>query len=131
MKSILDHVPSHASGRTSSAALTQASLDYQRIEYGFHPTPFGNCLLGVTPRGICWLSFLDDGSHREAFREIKSHWSGAELVERPEVTTPVATRIFSDLEKRRNSLGLLLMGTNFQIKVWQALLSIAPGTIDR
>jgi AraC family transcriptional regulator of adaptative response/methylated-DNA-[protein]-cysteine methyltransferase len=45
------------------------------------------------------------------------------------VTAPVAVRIFSDLEKRRNSLGLLLMGTNFQIKVWQALLKIAPGAI--
>src|SRR5882762_9845034 len=52
-----------------------------QIEYGFHPTRFGPCLLAVTPRGICWLSFLADTDKLESIRELRSHWSGAQLAE--------------------------------------------------
>ncbi len=101
-----------------------------QIEYGFHPTRFGSCLLAVTPRGICWLSFLGDTGERESLRELRSHWSGAELVERPDSTRQVANRIFSNRAGRGNSLAsLLLMGTNFQIKVWQAMLNIPAGAL--
>ena len=101
-----------------------------RIEYGFHPTPFGPCLLGLTQRGICWLSFVSDPGNRAALRKLKSHWSGATFVEQPGTTGPVASRIFPNLETRRKSpLHLLLMGTNFQIKVWRALLEIPAGAV--
>src|SRR3954467_7865494 len=47
------------------------------IHYGFHATPFGRCLLGVTSRGICWLSFTEDKTgENAAVRELTSHWSG-------------------------------------------------------
>ena len=101
-----------------------------RIEYGFHPTRFGSCLLGLTQRGICWLSFVSNTGERAALQELKSHWGGAAFVERPEATGPVASRIFSSLEGRQQSpLSLLLMGTNFQIKVWRALLEISAGAV--
>ena len=102
-----------------------------RIEYGFHPTRFGPCLLGLTKRGICWLSFVSDtGDERAALQELKSHWAGATFAERPEATGPVASRIFPGLEGRRKpSFSLLLMGTNFQIKVWRALLEIPAGAV--
>jgi len=101
-----------------------------RIEYGFHQTPFGLCLLGLARRGVCWLGFSNGGGQRAALREMKAYWSGAASTERPAATEPVAAQIFSSLEKRRRSaLGLLLMGTNFQIKVWQALLKIPIGTV--
>src|SRR5947208_1704597 len=87
-----------------------------QIEYGFHPTPFGRCLLGTTRRGICWLSFLDERREPEALREMKSHWSGGELSERPKATAPLAAQIFSHLGNGHKSpLSVLLMGTNFQL----------------
>src|SRR5690349_14040699 len=87
-----------------------------RVDYGFHPTPFGPCLIGVTERGICWLSFHDNGSQRTALRDLGARWSGAKLEEQPKRTEPVVNQIFSNLEKGRQSpLSLLLMGTNFQL----------------
>src|SRR5215475_3492288 len=70
-----------------------------QIAYGFHPTPFGQCLIGVTERGVCWLSFHDDGSHRTALRDLQSRWSGAQLDEEAKTTGPVVNQIFSNLEK--------------------------------
>ncbi len=100
------------------------------ISYGIHPTRFGSCLLGVTDRGVCWLSFLGNGDGRTAVRELKAHWCGALVREGPKICGPVAARIFADLDKpAQRPLGLLLMGTNFQIKVWQALLKIPAGSV--
>jgi len=101
-----------------------------QITYGSHPTPFGLCLLGLTRRGVCWLSFTDRPGERNATREMQAHWSGASFVEEPEATARLAGRIFSGLNKGKGtSLSLLVMGTNFQIKVWQALLKIPQGTV--
>ena len=101
-----------------------------QISYGFHPTPFGTCLVGATSRGVCWLSFHENGPQRTALRDMQSHWQGAQLVDQPAATTPVVKQIFSDLNKRtKTPLSLLLMGTNFQLKVWQALLRIPRGEV--
>lgn len=101
-----------------------------QIGYGFHPTPFGQCLVGVTARGICWLSFHENGSQRAALRDLQSHWSGARLVEQPMASRPVVNQIFSNVEKKqKSSLSLLLMGTNFQLKVWEALLRVPQGEV--
>ena len=100
------------------------------IAYGFHPSPFGTCLLGVTQRGICWLSFTNETGEREAVRELELQWSGAAIGEQPKTTARIAAQIFSGLDRpRKPSLSLLLMGTNFQLKVWQALLRIPPGAV--
>jgi AraC family transcriptional regulator of adaptative response/methylated-DNA-[protein]-cysteine methyltransferase len=99
------------------------------IAYGFHPTPFGKCLIGVTPRGICWLSFHENSSDRAALRDLESHWRGAELVDDAKATAPTVKQIFSNLGREKSSLSLLLMGTNFQLKVWQALLRIPRGDV--
>ena len=101
-----------------------------QIDYGFHATPFGTCLLGVTPRGICWLSFVDGAGKRGAFSELKAQWSGASFEERSSSTARVAAQIFASGDpNHRERLRLLLMGTNFQLKVWQALLKIPAGTV--
>jgi AraC family transcriptional regulator of adaptative response/methylated-DNA-[protein]-cysteine methyltransferase len=101
-----------------------------QIDYGFHPTRFGPCLLGLTQRGICWLSFVSGTGKRAALQELRSHWGGAAFAEHPDTTGPAASRIFPNLEGRQKSpLSLLLMGTNFQIKVWRALLEIPAGAV--
>ncbi len=101
------------------------------IHYGFHATPFGRCLLGVTARGICWLSFIEEkAGDTAAVRELKSHWSGARCIQDSSRTQPAVRQIFGKLGNgKRSPLGLLVMGTNFQLKVWNALLRIPPGSL--
>jgi len=100
------------------------------IEYGFHPTRFGECLLAVTNRGICALFFARRNNRREVVRELRSRWSGAHLVEVPRSTAPYIQRIFdSNSTTRRLPLPLVLKGTNFQMKVWEALLAIPRGYV--
>lgn len=100
------------------------------IRYGFHPTPFGPCLLGVTSRGVCWLSFPEFDSEQESLREMKTHWSGAMFEQDQETTGGINEKIFSPLAEGHSSrVGLLLMGTNFQLKVWQALLKVPQGAL--
>ncbi|HZO99048.1 MAG TPA: bifunctional helix-turn-helix domain-containing protein/methylated-DNA--[protein]-cysteine S-methyltransferase [Terriglobia bacterium] len=100
------------------------------INYGFHASPFGECLLAVTERGICGLGFVGPGGRSRALADFKRRWSEAKYDERPHKTRPYIERIF-DLARNHNTqpLTLLLVGTNFQIKVWQALLRIPPGMV--
>ena len=101
-----------------------------QIEYGYHPTPFGPCLLGLTQRGVCWLSFLSDRRKQATLRELKAHWRSAAFAEQPDSTGRLASLIFPRLEEAQpRPLSLLLMGTNFQIKVWRALLEIPAGAV--
>ena len=99
------------------------------IQYGFHDSPFGECLIGLTERGICGLQFVAGEDRQAALDELKAAWPQAEFVEDAEATRPYVDPIFnlSDAEERP-SLPLYLKGTNFQIQVWQALLKIPAGT---
>ncbi len=94
------------------------------IAYGFHPTPFGECLLAITERGICFLAFVD-GDRTASLHELKESWANATLTESPSRTAPFIEQIFSPAPG--TSLALHLRGTNFQIKVWEALLRLPPG----
>jgi AraC family transcriptional regulator of adaptative response/methylated-DNA-[protein]-cysteine methyltransferase len=93
------------------------------IVYGFHPTPFGECLLAVTGRGICFLGFVDKDRH-SALEELKRNWANAALTEDPIRTAPFIEQIFAP--RPGTSLTLHLRGTNFQLKVWEALLHLPP-----
>ena len=97
-----------------------------QIAYGFHPTPFGECLLALTGRGICFLAFVD-GSHASALAQLKQDWTNATLTEDPVRTAPIVDQIFA--RRPGTSLVLHLRGTNFQIKVWEALLRLSPGQV--
>lgn len=98
------------------------------IQYGFHASPFGECLIAVTARGVCALDFLSPLSRAEALARLKDRWPRAALRERPAATRPVAARVFGGSRRRADgALDLLVQGTNFQIKVWEALLRIPPG----
>ncbi|MEJ2009192.1 MAG: methylated-DNA--[protein]-cysteine S-methyltransferase [Acidobacteriota bacterium] len=98
-----------------------------RIRYGFHPSPFGECLLATTDRGICAMYFVT--SDREAvLNEVRRRWPGGEFVEEPKTTGQFLGRIFPK-GNHHGKLPLDLRGTNFQIKVWQALLEIPRGAV--
>ena len=100
------------------------------IAYGFQPSPFGECLIGRTERGICWLSFVQEGDRDVAVDALRSHWSGARFEENQKNIRPLAEETFRPyMSGEAGSLGLHLRGTNFQIKVWEALLNIPPGYV--
>lgn len=98
------------------------------ITYGFHPSPFGECLLAVTDRGICGLAFVSGSNRDNVLTELKNKWPQAKFGEDPTHTLPFVEQIFNPV-KSRQALPVILKGTNFQIKVWQALLKIPPGSI--
>jgi AraC family transcriptional regulator of adaptative response/methylated-DNA-[protein]-cysteine methyltransferase len=97
------------------------------IHYGIHLTPFGKCLIATTERGICHMSFVDK-NEGQAIDNLVEHWSQANMIEDYKSTAPLVTRIFSDRQVGQ-ALQLHLRGTNFQIKVWEALLNIPSGAV--
>ena len=102
-----------------------------QVEYGFHETPFGSCLIGVTERGICWLSFVDIAAGPKAEMEkMKEHWHQSIFHQDQEVTSNFVKMIFNrrDAETQRK-IHLFAKGTNFQIKVWEALLRLPLGSV--
>lgn len=100
------------------------------ITYGLHATPFGECLLGATSRGVCALFFVQGNDRKEVRNELRSRWPKADLVESPKTTRVYVDRIFAHQSAGRLApLPLVLTGTNFQIKVWEALLRIPPGHV--
>ena len=104
-----------------------------RIDYGFHETIFGLCLLGVTERGICWLSFVTtDADQAKELNDMKAHWHNSVFYQDQELTLSFVKRIFSDFSglKKPERLHVFVKGTNFQIKVWEALLKIPAGNIS-
>jgi AraC family transcriptional regulator of adaptative response/methylated-DNA-[protein]-cysteine methyltransferase len=98
------------------------------IRYGVHESPFGAALVAMTPRGICGLHFVDGSS--EGIERLRRNWPDAELRQDPATTAPVAERIFRPLSAPPGrALALLVKGTNFQVKVWRALLELPLGSL--
>ena len=101
-----------------------------RISYGFHPSPFGECLLAVTERGICGLGFIGAGGRAQTLRDFQARWPEAHWEENARLTQPYISRIFGGEKRNGNRpITLVLQGTNFQIKVWEALLKIPMGSV--
>ena len=99
------------------------------IAYAFHATPFGECLLATTPRGICNLEFVHDGKD-ETLLTLKDQWRKADFYLDEKATAPLVERIFTlQPEAAPRPLSLFLKGTNFQVKVWEALLKIPAGNV--
>jgi len=99
------------------------------IRYGIHPTPFGKCLIATTERGICHLGFVQT-SEGDAIDNLVADWQQARMIEDHRSTVPLIEPIF-DLRynHRGKSLNVHLRGTNFQLKVWEALLQIPAGEV--
>jgi AraC family transcriptional regulator of adaptative response/methylated-DNA-[protein]-cysteine methyltransferase len=107
-----------------------------RIDYGFHESPFGLCLLGVTERGVCWLSFLRlDEDPRYELEKMKEHWNNSLFHQDQDLTGSFVQKVFQlpspegDDPFSEGKLHLFVKGTNFQIKVWEALLRIPMGGV--
>jgi AraC family transcriptional regulator of adaptative response/methylated-DNA-[protein]-cysteine methyltransferase len=100
------------------------------ISYGFHPSPFGECMVALTERGICGLAFVQKGDRLEVIQDLQHRWANADLIEDTGRTAPVVERIFPLAYGHPvDPLHLYLNGTNFQIKVWEALLRVPSGAL--
>ena len=101
------------------------------IRHGVHGTPFGPALLGITSKGLCHLAFLeaDDPDGAQVLSKLRRSWPGATLVRAENDTRTVADAVFraTPLPEHPQPLSLFLKGTNFQIRVWEALLRIPSG----
>ncbi len=98
------------------------------IEYGFHATPFGECFIALTEKGLCALSFVEETNKKTTFEAFSEKWQGAKLVQNAKNTGGVLQQIF-DL-KATNKIHVRVQGTNFQLKVWEALLKIPQGSVS-
>ncbi|MFZ5856205.1 MAG: methylated-DNA--[protein]-cysteine S-methyltransferase [Chloroflexota bacterium] len=98
------------------------------IRYGIHPTPFGKCLIATTERGICHLGFVQT-SEGAAVDNLVADWKEAKMIEDVRTTAPLVAPIFDLNWRGSEAIRLHLRGTNFQIKVWEALLQIPQGTV--
>ncbi|MFQ5971629.1 MAG: methylated-DNA--[protein]-cysteine S-methyltransferase [Alphaproteobacteria bacterium] len=96
------------------------------LRYGWHSSPFGGCLLIASDRGICGLGFADRGERAAAFADLAHGYGAATLVEDRAVTARLAAQAF---DRDPAELHLVLRGTPFQLKVWEALLRIPFGTV--
>ncbi len=100
------------------------------IFYGFCDSPFGDCLLAITKRGICHLGFVKGDMRLSALNQLYETWPGAKFLEDPKATRAIVNNIFMvDQTKKPQPFNILVKGTNFQINVWKALLSIPEGWV--
>jgi AraC family transcriptional regulator, regulatory protein of adaptative response / methylated-DNA-[protein]-cysteine methyltransferase len=96
------------------------------IRYGLHASPYGKCLVAVTERGICHLGFVET-SEGDAIDNLVANWKNAEMIEDHSSTVPFVDAIFNAAPG--TPLHVHLRGTNFQLKVWEALLQIPAGAV--
>jgi AraC family transcriptional regulator of adaptative response/methylated-DNA-[protein]-cysteine methyltransferase len=97
------------------------------ITYGTAETPFGKALIGWTARGICYLTFCENNCLSQE-KDLFAHWPEAVFAHKDSDAEQMSEQIFSKRQENQK-LHLLLNGTNFQIKVWEALLNIAPSEL--
>jgi AraC family transcriptional regulator of adaptative response/methylated-DNA-[protein]-cysteine methyltransferase len=111
--------------------------DYKRrgegleIVYGFHDSPFGEALLMATARGVAGLAFVDEDkgqTRAEALADMTRRWPLARYAEAPDQTQVHVERIFDPAKwQREQPVRLVLIGTDFEVRVWEALLRIPMG----
>lgn len=99
------------------------------ITYGYHSTPFGECFMAVTERGICGMTFIEAHSREADFLTFSKKWHFAEIKRNEGVTESYVSRIFQPHFSSLVKVHLLVQGTNFQLKVWEALLTIPRGSL--
>ena len=98
------------------------------VWYGFHPSLFGSALVMATERGLCGLAFTDLGEERTALADMRQRWPKANYVEDSARTAPIAARIFDkNLWRKDRPLRVVLIGTDFEVRVWETLLRIPMG----
>jgi len=98
------------------------------MSYGFHPSQFGTALVVGTERGLAGLGFADQGEEKAALEDMQRRWPRANLIENSAQTAILARRIFDQsMWKKDEPLRVVLIGTDFEVRVWETLLGIPMG----
>jgi AraC family transcriptional regulator of adaptative response/methylated-DNA-[protein]-cysteine methyltransferase len=102
-----------------------------RIDAGFAASPFGTCLIGRGPRGICQMSFVEPGDEDSAWAGLEADWPEARLRRDDAVAARLIETVFArpSSRARRRPLQAFVKGTAFQVRVWRALLRVQPGQL--
>ncbi|PVB61986.1 bifunctional helix-turn-helix domain-containing protein/methylated-DNA--[protein]-cysteine S-methyltransferase [Labrenzia sp. 011] len=100
------------------------------IAYGFHASPFGQVLVMATDKGLAGLGFADPGAEHSALEDMCGRWPAASYVQDQEATAGYADRVFDPQQWRQDQpLNIVMIGTDFEIRVWQTLLNIPMGRV--
>nr|WP_321458596.1 bifunctional helix-turn-helix domain-containing protein/methylated-DNA--[protein]-cysteine S-methyltransferase [uncultured Cohaesibacter sp.] len=100
------------------------------IQYGFHPSPFGKALIMITDHGLAGLAFADEGEEQAAFDDMCRRWPNASYQQNGEATRPFALKIFNpEAWQQDQPLRITLIGTDFEVRVWETLLRIPIGSM--
>ena len=106
----------------------KSGLEGVTVAYGFHPSPFGECLIMSTDRGICALGFVSNGDRETAFTDLAARFPNAQFSRDDGRAGALVERVFAPRTPAPGSpLKLFLCGTRFQVQVWRALLEIPEG----
>lgn len=98
------------------------------MHYGFHPSPFGSAIVIATKRGLAGLAFADPGEEAPALEDMQRRWPRATYVADQAGTADLARRIFDrELWRPSQPLRVVLIGTDFEVRVWETLLRIPMG----
>ncbi len=100
-----------------------------KIYFGYHPTPFGLCFIAVAERGICALKFIDEEKSRNEWEIFSRQWNMATIIHDPNFTQEYIAKIFGSKASGPRNLQVLVKGTEFQIRVWEALVKIPFGSV--
>lgn len=99
-----------------------------QINYSYAESPFGNILVASTPKGICYMAFADN--EQQALTDLMQHFPKAQLKQMVDLVQQNALYIFTHDWNKLNQIKLHLKGTDFQLKVWEALLKIPMGKLS-
>ncbi|MFZ1815521.1 MAG: bifunctional helix-turn-helix domain-containing protein/methylated-DNA--[protein]-cysteine S-methyltransferase [Rhizobiaceae bacterium] len=112
-----------------SPGIYKARGEGLEIFHAFHPSPFGLALIMATDRGLAGLAFCDPGGEGAALDDMMGRWPRAIFREDEKHTARFASRAF-DIHrwKRDEPLRVVLIGTDFEVRVWQGLLRLPLGT---
>ena len=97
------------------------------MRWGRHASPFGSAVVVATERGLAGLAFDDDETGRDGFSDLARRWPGARMVRDDAATAPLAAQAFRRAPDPAEPLRVVLIGTDFQLRVWEALLAVPRG----
>jgi AraC family transcriptional regulator of adaptative response/methylated-DNA-[protein]-cysteine methyltransferase len=98
------------------------------LRFGFHPSPFGTAVVIASGRGLAGLAFADHGEEQSALADMQRRWPRATYLEDRAGTAALAQRIFdTKLWRADQPLRVVLIGTDFEVRVWETLLKIPMG----
>jgi len=102
-----------------------------KVSYGFYASPFGQALVMLANDALIGLGFCDLGEEAIALDDMKSRWPNADYIEDYAAITPMANKVFDRQQWHEDQpIKVTLIGTDFQISVWEALLNVPMGKAE-